>query len=762
MIDRLRQIITDAGAEAGPEELADILWLAGVMTARTGTGTRTDRPERVHEPEPTPPPTTPPPPPPPSTRTTRTASGTSSSLFTAEQPHAARSGAPRPPRPRSSRRGTPVCVSRAASLDDPLAVLRALRPLGRRRLADNRMELDEEATAEAGIDHQMLMPIVRPARDPWLDLTLVVDTHRSMLLWHDLISELRTLLTHTGLFRSVRVWFLRASAEAGITVSPTLGGPPRSPGELVTGHRHSLILLVSDTVSEAWQRPALRAAVGQWCRHSAVALLNVLPERLWERGGVRPVPCQVRATGPAAPNVTWSLGVSPHELAVPRAALPVVDASPAALSALASLVSGSGRPHRLPCLPLDAAWSSGEAPGDPRLGPEPDTAPDEAALRAVRWFEESASPGARELAGFLAAVPLTLPVMNLVRRAMLPQSDHGHLAEVALGGLLQPWETYDRADPTYLEFRFLPGVRDALLGGRLRREITAVRELVREEVAAYLDEHRGPGDFPALRHSDTGVGTHEIDPEALPFALTTRPVPTDDPRRRPTYLAIAETLREEIAAGNPPVGEKLPTQVRLAVRFGVSTGTVQRALRELAAAGLVRSRRGSPATVIARLPRPAPSVGPVGELPRRDSGLGDAVHRAFQDPEVTIDAVVGDAAPLLVALRPQVARVRDGVVRPTSIRVRLLLMGGGGTHDMETLREQLAEAHQLPGGVAIDVRTAANQPPTELYLLNNRTVLTSYVHLPGETPEPLLVQPDDRLEETRAWFDSWWELYGER
>ncbi|MBC2904327.1 hypothetical protein [Streptomyces cupreus] len=72
--------------------------------------------------------------------------------------------------------------------------------------------------------------------------------------------------------------------------------------------------------------------------------------------------------------------------------------------------------------------------------------------------------------------------MNLVRRAMLPESDHGHLAEVALGGLVQPWEDYHRADPTYLEFRFLPGVRDALIGGRLRQEIATVRELVRQEV----------------------------------------------------------------------------------------------------------------------------------------------------------------------------------------------------------------------------------------------------------------------------------------
>jgi DNA-binding transcriptional regulator YhcF (GntR family) len=791
VIDRLREIIAEAGAQASPEELADILWLARCLAgtrpepadgpgpaaeqadgARTAgsTGPATERPPG---PGPVPPPHRP-----------RTETG--DLLFTAPEPSGTPPDPPRATAPapkRKRQRGAPVRVDRATYLDDPLDVMRALRPLRRRRLAGNCMELDEELTVVASVDHGMPVPVLRPARDRWLDLTLVVDTHHSMLLWHDLVAELRTLLLQTGLFRSLRVWFLRASAGARpgarITLSDTPGGAPRNPREIATGRPHSLILIVSDTVSGMWHWPELRETVGRWCSHSSVALLNVLPQRLWGRTAVRPDARLLRTVGPATPNISWQLAVPPRgrtgpgtsSSSAPEVALPMVDASPHALSVLASLVSGSGRWHYLPCLPLDADWSTDEYPGEPSLGPgDPPSADDvdRAAPAAVRWFEESASPMARELAGFLAAVPLTLPVMNIVRRAMLPASDHGHLAEVALGGLLRPWTADHRTDPAYLEFRFLPGVRDALLGGRRREEITEVRALepVRREVSAYLSRLRGTGSFPALRHTTATAGTRLIDPDALPFARTTAPAPDDDSPHRPAYEVVADALQQEIASGLHPVGSTLPTQRLLADRFDVSRSTVQRALRLLFARGLVDSRANGATTVVARVP-PTPAAPadatraePQGE--GRPTGLDRALSDAFTAREVSVDAVVGSLAVLLAALTPQLGRVTDGGSHPASLRVRVLAMGGEtDLLGIETLRSSLEEVAERGGcEVSFQVRTPASEPPTELYLINDRTVLTSYVHLPGAGRNPLHLLPDERAEETRHWFDSWWELFG--
>jgi len=63
--------------------------------------------------------------------------------------------------------------------------------------------------------------------------------------------------------------------------------------------------------------------------------------------------------------------------------------------------------------------------------------------------------------------------------------------------------------------------------------------------------------------------------------------------RRPRYLKIAETLREEIRVGVHVVGRRLPGEVDLCTRFKASRYTVREALRHLEEAGLILRRRGS-------------------------------------------------------------------------------------------------------------------------------------------------------------------------
>lgn len=61
---------------------------------------------------------------------------------------------------------------------------------------------------------------------------------------------------------------------------------------------------------------------------------------------------------------------------------------------------------------------------------------------------------------------------------------------------------------------------------------------------------------------------------------------------RPPYAQVADALRREIEGGRTPAGSRLETHQQLASKFGVSIGTVKRALGELQGAGLVVSRQG--------------------------------------------------------------------------------------------------------------------------------------------------------------------------
>lgn len=63
--------------------------------------------------------------------------------------------------------------------------------------------------------------------------------------------------------------------------------------------------------------------------------------------------------------------------------------------------------------------------------------------------------------------------------------------------------------------------------------------------------------------------------------------------RTPLWQHISASLRQDVTEGRYRPGDKLPTEAQLAARFGVNRHTVRHALKDLADAGLVLSRRGS-------------------------------------------------------------------------------------------------------------------------------------------------------------------------
>jgi DNA-binding GntR family transcriptional regulator len=61
---------------------------------------------------------------------------------------------------------------------------------------------------------------------------------------------------------------------------------------------------------------------------------------------------------------------------------------------------------------------------------------------------------------------------------------------------------------------------------------------------------------------------------------------------RPAYQKIADELREQIAAGDVPVGAAVPSTAQLSSRYKVSVTVVRAAIRELREEGLVFGQPG--------------------------------------------------------------------------------------------------------------------------------------------------------------------------
>lgn len=137
--------------------------------------------------------------------------------------------------------------------------------------------------------------------------------------------------------------------------------------------------------------------------------------------------------------------------------------------------------------------------------------------------------------------------------------------------------------------------------------------------------------------------------------------------RSPIWKAIAETLAEEIAGGHYRPGDRLPTEAEAAARFGVNRHTVRHALADLAARGLVHSRRGAGVFVtakpmdypIGRRVRYHQNLAAAGQMPAReilrletrlaDAREAEALALAPGAPVLVFEGIsLADGAPLAV------------------------------------------------------------------------------------------------------------------
>ncbi|MGW2486884.1 SAV_2336 N-terminal domain-related protein [Streptomyces sp. NPDC001606] len=517
--DRLDELIHQlrrGGLQPTAEDVADALWLAGQLgTAPPGApagppgsdaaapqgGAPADPPLGAHDE-----PGSPPPPPP--------------SVPDLPEPAvqlAAPSPAP-PSRPAPARlsgrppsdaapASFPVRAPAAGALPGLLALEKALRSLGRYRTAvrpgRDEQRVDEEATAERAAASGILLPVLRPGRRRRCDVQLLMDTGPAMAVWGQMVEELRQACQQSGAFASVRVHHLYAD-DSGSPLVGTTAGPGRHtrlrPAEELhdpSGRR--LTFVISDCVGPLWQNGTAQRLLHAWPRSAPVAVVQPLPPRLWGRTALPAEPGVLVRAGESGGRLDFVPEDEPWEEPPPGARpVPVLQPTPEAFEAFARVLAATG--------PVSGpAWAGFAHPATApaAAGTAPAAAPPRSDDDLLRAFRASASPGALRLAVYLAAAPLTLPVMQLVQRAMLPDTGPMELAEVLLGGLLRQLPGTEH-QPC---FAYPPRVQDLLLSS-LGQDAAG---LVLKHCSAYVERHFGKGtrNFAALAAARLADGAGE-------------------------------------------------------------------------------------------------------------------------------------------------------------------------------------------------------------------------------------------------------------
>ena len=414
--------------------------------------------------------------------------------------------------------GIPFQAPAARALRQTLALARALRPLMRKVPSQTQTVLDEEETVTQIVERKIWTPVLKPAPERWLDLALVVEESRSTVIWQEIIAEFQKLTELQGAFRDVRSWSLRVEKDGAIQFFSqqnisTAQQSSRSPKELLDPAGRRLILLISDCISPIWRQGKIHDLLKLWSNAGSLAIVQLLPEKLWGRTALGAgFSVQLSALAPGIPNPQLLVDGLPvwEDVDLPNSLrLPVVTLEPDSLKQWSRVVAGVGNTQTagiLLELPLLASLAKTSSTAQDQLS----------AVELVKRFRTTASPTARRLAGLMAAVPVSLPVVYLIQETLLPESMQVHVAEVFMSGLLQPLPS-SKANPKreIVKYEFVEGVRDLLVDSVPIPDIDAVLE----EVSQYIARRAGLSikNFAALLSPDTKWDT-ATEREVMPFA----------------------------------------------------------------------------------------------------------------------------------------------------------------------------------------------------------------------------------------------------
>ncbi|MEM9447308.1 MAG: formylglycine-generating enzyme family protein [Cyanobacteria bacterium P01_E01_bin.6] len=538
--EALRELITclrRAEIDWDAENIADLVWLSRYMDGetmqRSPSSSSSSQPLRGQTDPSRPAPPLPPPPPPPSSEI-GLYSGNSQS---------------QPTKPTPDTGGIPFQVPTAPALRKTLAIGRALRPFMRKVDSYTQQVLDEDATAEQTAEQRFCMTVVRPAKERWLEVALVIEDSAASFLWRETIRDFKQVLERQGAFRSITVWHLQTSqGDIKLFATPPSDDavqPSRSAKELIDASGRRLILLVSDCISSAWRIGTLhRSCLELWAAHGPVAIVQLLPGHLWSR--------TVLSAGLDVQLRAWIRGVTNQQLLFqepPIGAeqgqsgglkLPVITLEPNSLTQWAKMVSGWGE-----------SWAAGIWFDDGWQDLQPHQVSSAESLSSeqlVKRFTSTASALAKRLAGLMALVPVNLPIIYLLQETMLRESTPLHLAEIFMSGLIERDDEATEVDgsnrhrkPSY---DFVPDVRSPLIDS----VPNPLKEEVLDRVSQYIGKklNRSIYSFTALLQLEKELGDAGGS-DLLKFATVAKQVLQ---QMGGDYTALVDALDRPISSGS--------------------------------------------------------------------------------------------------------------------------------------------------------------------------------------------------------------------
>ncbi|MGN9755989.1 FxSxx-COOH system tetratricopeptide repeat protein [Streptomyces sp. SD31] len=321
------------------------------------------------------------------------------------------------------------------------------------------------------------------------EAVLVLDTHPTMRVWDRSVDELLDELRQSGRFTRVRRVRLLGTDETDAARVST--EEPLAPA---SADLRRVVLVLTDALAVGWRLGAVQPLLREAGRRCPVAVVHLLPQRLWFRTGLDVHRVRIRAPHAWAANREWDWEGREVPAGLPDAeesgsegdavVVPVLALTHRSAESLVRLVAGPASEWRDLSAIQAREWK--RRPDAARALPWAEDVPDPhstvPAAERVSDFRAAASPTAFMLATRLAAASLSLPLIRTVMESA-PNAGPVHVSELLLSGLVRPTRT-ENEGPADVAFTFAPNTREELLALGRRSATARVLHDVRALLAA--------------------------------------------------------------------------------------------------------------------------------------------------------------------------------------------------------------------------------------------------------------------------------------
>ena len=366
----------------------------------------------------------------------------------------------------------PIKLPDTGIFRNTLELGRLLKPLKQKINSRIAQELNIKETVKRSAElstptQPRYFPVLTPKKERWLDVALLIEDSKSMILWQSLLKEVQDFLEHLGAFRDIKPYRMNwDDLTKTLQISSFYSfSQYLSPQTLNAPGSRRLILIVSDCISPAWISEQFIDILQQWSSQSLLTVLNPFPERIWERTnldyaikirlgnkkkGLTPQSWQ------AIPLESWQVKGFDKQALLKLVKLPIVSLESESIKAWVNVIMGKG-----------ISWCSGVWLGSNFMYSYEEEEDDEKSLTTLQQinnFYATSSQLAWELIQWLSAIPVSFSTIRLVQRTLLPESTQVHVAEVVMGGLLSPITPLNYYQSNYpIQFEFKPGIRETFL-----------------------------------------------------------------------------------------------------------------------------------------------------------------------------------------------------------------------------------------------------------------------------------------------------------